>query len=335
MRMKAIAISVNAAPQARACAPRYGWVAFVKICVESAVLAPLEHVRVGGGHGQDGEQQRRRLARGPGDGEQRAADDAADGRGQHHGQRDAGLGGAEGVAGLAQRVRHQLQHLLAGTDHHRQHQAGQGEGAGQARVAEVQHPDREDEQAHHDRGHAGHDVGHEPHDLGQRAAAAVLVDVDRAQHAERHGYDRGQAGDHERAVDGRPHPADAGRNHVRRNRAAGQEGPADGRGALGDDREQDEAERDQHDHERQHHRDGGDLVLGAPPAGRLAQVDRWLLRGGHQAPLLRRAERSTTPRAIRLTTMVITNRSTPSPISAARNSPEASPNWFAMTAGMS
>ena len=55
---------------------------------------------------------------------------------------------------------------------------------------------------------------------------------------------------------------------------------------------------------------------------------------GHQAPRIRRVERLTTPRAMTLTMIVNANRSTPSPISAARNTPVASPNWFAMTAGM-
>ena len=331
-----MAMRVSAAPQPRSWAPVYGCVAFEKICEGSEVLAPLEHVRVRAGHGEDGEQQRRGLARGPGDGEQRAADDPADRRGQHHGQRDAGLGGAQSVAGLAQRVRHQPQHLVAGADHDRQHQAAQGEGAGQARVAEVQHPDREDEQAHHDRGHARHHVGHEPDERREPVLAAVLVEVDGAQDAERHRHDRGQRRDLERAEYRRPHPADAGREHVGRDRAAGQELPADDRGALGDDREQDESQRDDHEHERDHHEDGHDPVLGAPPALRLAQVGclPGYGRGGHQAPLFRRADRSTIPRARTLMMIVKTNRSTPRPISAARNSPEASPNWFAMTAGM-
>ena len=95
------------------------------------------------------------------------------------------------------------------------------------------------------------------------------------------------------------------------------------------------AERDQHDHERQHHQRGRDPVASAASRPALAgRPLRWFGDGGHQAPRLRRAERSTTPRATRLMTIVITNRSTPSPISAARNTPEASPNWFAMTAGM-
>ena len=81
--------------------------------------------------------------------------------------------------------------------------------------------------------------------------------------------------------------------------------------------------------------DGRDAVAGAPPARRLSQVG--LLRlgdDGHQAPRFRRAERSTIPRAMTLMMIVKTNRSTPIPISAARNTPEASPNWFAMTEGM-
>ena len=55
---------------------------------------------------------------------------------------------------------------------------------------------------------------------------------------------------------------------------------------------------------------------------------------GHQAPRERRAERSTTPRAMTLMMIVKANSRTPMPMSAARNTPEASPNWFAMTAGM-
>ena len=51
----------------------------------------------------------------------------------------------------------------------------------------------------------------------------------------------------------------------------------------------------------------------------------------HQAPRFRRAERSTTPRAMTLMMIVMTNSSTPSPISAARYTPVASPNSFAMT----
>src|SRR5262249_38669214 len=93
---------------------------------------------------------------------------------------------------------------------------------------------------------------------------------------------------------------------------------------------------DDHEHERDHHQDGRDPVLGAPPAFRLAEVGRLpgCGRGGHQAPLFRRADRSTIPRAKTVMMIVKANRSTPSPISPARNSPEASPNWLAMTAGM-
>ena len=84
-----------------------------------------------------------------------------------------------------------------------------------------------------------------------------------------------------------------------------------------------------------HHQCGHDAVAGAPPALRLSQVELLLFGDdGHQAPRLRRAERSTTPRAMTLMMIVKTNRSTPIPISPARNTPVASPNWFAMTEGM-
>src|SRR4029077_19405632 len=98
---------------------------------------------------------------------------------------------------------------------------------------------------------------------------------------------------------------------------------------------QDEPQRDDHEHERENHQPGRDAVLGAPPAGRLAQVDLLQVRAhnSHQAPRFRRALRSTIPRASTLMMIVMTNRSTPMPISAARNSPEASPNRFAMPAG--
>ena len=70
------------------------------------------------------------------------------------------------------------------------------------------------------------------------------------------------------------------------------------------------------------------------PAGSRRSSCCWFGDDGHQAPRFRRAERSTTPRAMRLMMIVMTNRSTPSPISAARNTPVASPNSFAMTEGM-
>ena len=47
-----------------------------------------------------------------------------------------------------------------------------------------------------------------------------------------------------------------------------------------------------------------------------------------------RAERSTIARAMTLTMMVKANKHTAIPISAERHTPLASPNWFAMTAGM-
>src|SRR5262249_60220773 len=103
--------------------------------------------------------------------------------------------------------------------------------------------------------------------------------------------------------------------------------------SAGDHRDQDEHQRDHGEHERDHHQPGRDAVLAAPPARWLAQVG--LLPGddGHQA-LPCSADRPTIARAMMLMMIVNANSSTPSPISPARNTPEASPNWFAMTAGM-
>ena len=133
----------------------------------------------------------------------------------------------------------------------------------------MQHPDREEEQPHHDGWHAGHHVAHEPDEPRQHALAAVLVEVDRAQDTERHGHDRRHTRDLERAEYRWPDSAHVRGRHLRHDRA-GQEGPADDRCALGDHRVEDEHQRDDDDHERQPHQDGGDAVLGAPPA-------RWLL----------------------------------------------------------
>ena len=87
--------------------------------------------------------------------------------------------------------------------------------------------------------------------------------------------------------------------------------------------------------EREHHQRGHDAVAGATPAFRLPQVELLLFGDdGHQAPRFFRAERSTTQWAMTLMMIVKANRSTPIPIRAARNTPVASPNWFAITAAM-
>src|SRR5215813_12495482 len=291
-----------------------------------------ERVLVHRHHREDREQQRRSLTRGPGNGEQRAADDPADRGRQHNGDRHARLRRTEGVAPLAQRVRHQFQHLIGGADDDRQHQAAQGESTGEARELEVHYPDREDEEPHHDRWHARHHVGHEPDEPRQHALAAVLVEVDRAEHAERHGHGRGDRHDQERAEYRRPDSAYVRRHHLRRD-GGGEELPADDLDTAGDHRDQDEHQRDHDEDERDHHQHGRYAVLGAPPAGRLAEVG--LLPGGdgHQA-LPCSAAPPTIARAMMLTMIVNANRSTPSPISAAWNTPEDSPNWLAMTAGM-
>ena len=71
-----------------------------------------------------------------------------------------------------------------------------------------------------------------------------------------------------------------------------------------------------------------------PPASRRSTAGWTGACDSHQAPLIRRAERSTMPRAARLTMIVRTNSTRPMPISAARQVPNASGNWLAMTAGI-
>ena len=132
VKMNTIAISVSAAPHARSCAAGNGDVALLKICTDSAVFGPLNRLSVGLGHDADGEEQRRGLARGAGDREQRAAHDARRPRRQHDGADRAGLAAPERVAALAQLARHERQHLVGGADHDRQHQARQRERAGEA-----------------------------------------------------------------------------------------------------------------------------------------------------------------------------------------------------------
>src|SRR5262249_5590459 len=136
----------------------------------------------------------------------------------------------------------------------------------------------------------------------------------------------------ERADYRRADSAHARGHHLRRG-GAGKEGPTDDLDTAGDHRDQDEYQRDHEEHNRHHHNHGPDTALGAARALRLAEVG--LLSGddGHQA-LPCSAAPLTIARAMTLMMIVNANRSTPSPISAARNVPAASPNWFAMTAGM-
>ena len=202
--MKTSRISVSAAAHARSCAAGNGTCAFLKICGRQRSVG-AEQARVGLGHDADGEQQRSRLARGAGDRQHGAADDAGQRGGQHDAHGRAPRPCAERRARLAEVGGNEAQHLLARAHDDRQHQARQGEGAGETRQAVAQHPDRVDEQAHHDRRHAAHHVGHQANELRERALLAVLVEVDRAEHAERHRDRRRRAGDQERADDRRRH----------------------------------------------------------------------------------------------------------------------------------
>ena len=76
------------------------------------------------------------------------------------------------------------------------------------------------------------------------------------------------------------------------------------------------------------------FLLRRQPPGSRRSMDGWSDTTAIRHPRSAASERSTTQRAIRLTRIVITNRTRPRPISADRNSPEDSPNSFAMTAGM-
>src|SRR6185295_14421080 len=181
------------------------------------------------------------------------------------------------------------------------------------------------------------------------ALLAVLVEVDGAEHPERDGHEGGRAGDDERADHGRAHAA--AEPAVRVRDVLGQEVPAHDAGALGDDVVDDQAEWYHGQEQGQQHRAGGQPVDDAPaerqglaPQIRLAgcaalraagRTLRLLAgRGGHAAaPFILISARRTTKRASRLTTTVITNSTTPRPMSADRWTPDDSPNCWTITDG--
>ena len=80
----AMATSVNAAPQPRSWAGKLRRNAFWKIWYDSAVFGPLNTFQLNVLARADGEQQRRRLTGGAGDGEQAAADHTGRSGRQHH-----------------------------------------------------------------------------------------------------------------------------------------------------------------------------------------------------------------------------------------------------------
>ena len=134
VRTKTSTTRVRAAPHARSCAAgeRRGGVA-EDLGGQRGVGTGEAPAR--GVEDADGEDERGRLARGPGHGEHAPADDPGQGGRDDDRHRRAERAGAEGHAAVAELVGHQLQHLLGRADDDRQHQAGQREGAGEARLA--------------------------------------------------------------------------------------------------------------------------------------------------------------------------------------------------------
>src|SRR6185312_306480 len=191
-----------------------------------------------------------------------------------------------------------------------------------------------DEEAHHDRRDAGHHLGEEADEPGERTGAAVLVEVDTAEHAERDRHHRRRAGDQEGAHDGRAHTATG--KAVDERQVVGEERPADHLRPLLHHVDDQEHERDQRDEEGQRDDAGGDHVGDLAPARTRAWCrELWSAgrRHGHRAhttaPDLR-SYRLTNPRARMPTPTVSTSSTTPMPMRAARWMPTASPNWLAM-----
>src|SRR6478735_1463124 len=167
-----------------------------------------EHVGVDGGRESGGDQNRRGFADHAGDRQGDAGRDAGDRRREDHLEDGPPLADAEGVGGLAEFVGHDLEHFLAGADHHRDHQHRQcdgGDGAGLGARADHREERGGGEQAGDNRGNAGHDVHEEGDGPGQCAVLAVFHEVDRGQQAhgdrDEGGEHRDQQGAHERVVD--------------------------------------------------------------------------------------------------------------------------------------
>ena len=124
VKMKTIRISVSAAPQARSRAAGNGCVALRKICAESVVFEPLNGFQFVVDGDADREQQRRGLARGARDGEQRAAHDA--GRRARGARRVRSCGALRLPSAKLPSRRSSgtsLQHLVGRADDDRQHEA--------------------------------------------------------------------------------------------------------------------------------------------------------------------------------------------------------------------
>ncbi|OEI67459.1 Uncharacterized protein Cus16_2894 [Curtobacterium sp. ER1/6] len=172
----------------------------------------LEQVVVHARGEAGGDEQRRGLTDDAGDREHDARGDAGEARRQDHLEDRQVLRDAEGVRGLAELHRHDLQDLLGGADDHGDHQHAQGDGADEAEAGARTEEEREErvcEEARDDRGDAGHDVDEE-RDALRQGALAVLDEVDRGEEADRHRDERREERDLERADEGVQGPAALG-----------------------------------------------------------------------------------------------------------------------------
>src|SRR5450631_619617 len=298
-------------------------------------VRPVEQARVRRGDDPNDEEERGGLSRGASNREEDAAHDPGSGVREDDGADRAHLAAPERVAPFAQLVGNGSQDLLGGADNDRQHQAAEGQRPGEAGLLlEVQHPDRVDEQAHDDRRDAGHDLGEEPDEAGEPTSLAVLVEVEAAEHAEGHGHGGRGAGDEQRPDDRGLHAATGGA--VGDRDVGGDEVPAEDAGTLAHDIDQQEQQRDECDDDRRHDEDVRHGVahpaagLGTPGAEDRVfggcRRDR-----GHYAAPSRRSLRARMVRAMTPMTTVSARSTTPSPMSADRWVPLASPNWLAMT----
>ena len=129
------------APRPRPGRPGTPGVAFLKICTDSAVFAPSNRLVFVVVHEADREEQRRGLARGAGDREQRAADDPGRrGRAARPARSCRPCRPPSAYADSRSSRGHEPQHLVAGADHDRQHQAAERERTRERRLAVGQHP---------------------------------------------------------------------------------------------------------------------------------------------------------------------------------------------------
>ena len=213
----------RAPPQARSCQWGYGDAGEVvdglrEVGDRAAEVAagsgqPRHPVRAAQGR----EEQRRGLAGDAHDGEGRAGDQSAARRVADHAERDLPARRADREAGLAQLVRHQVEDVLGGARHHREHDERQRDGPGEAGVVlQRLHEDGEGEHADDDRRHAHHHVGDHADGRGHAAVAAELGEVDAAEEPDRDRHERGHPGDDERADDGVGEAAGGGRDVLRR-----------------------------------------------------------------------------------------------------------------------